>query len=241
MEGWVRERLGVSQVSHTHKSRKAFGSGIQRNRKMRLRKSSRVVTAAVVAFIVTFYLAIRAVADKDEHAKVKHVYGTATRDDAAAANAFESMVKVLHHPRCMNCHSKGDFPRQGDNEHRHTMNVRRGLDGNGVPGVKCSTCHQDHNLAGEHMPPGAPDWHLPSVAMPMVWEGLTDRQLCELFKHPWHNGNRNVDKIVEHMSTPLVLWGWNPGEGRTPIPIAKTEFLTKVKEWASKGAACPGG
>jgi hypothetical protein len=75
----------------------------------------------------------------------------------------------------------------------------------------------------------------------MVWEGLTDRQLCELFKDPRQNGNRNVDGIVAHMSTTLVLWGWHPGEGRTRIPIPETEFLARVKEWASKGAAGPGG
>jgi hypothetical protein len=121
------------------------------------------------------------------------------------------------------------------------MNVRRGLDGDGVTAVKCSTCHQDHNLAGRHMPPGAPDWHLPPGGMPMIWEGLTDRQLCELFKNPRQNGNRNVDEILQHMTTPLVLWGWNPGEGRTPIPMPESEFLAKVKEWASKGAACPNG
>jgi hypothetical protein len=41
------------------------------------------------------------------------------------------------------------------------------------------------------------------------------------------------------MNTPLVLWGWNPGEGRTPVPMPQKEFLAKVKEWAGKGAACP--
>src|SRR5579884_3561051 len=91
-----------------------------------------------------------------------------TRDDAVAASAFESIIPVLRHPRCMNCHSVGDFPRQGDDSHQHTMNVRRGTEGQGVTGLKCSTCHQDHNLVGEHMPPGAPDWHLPSPDEPMI-------------------------------------------------------------------------
>lgn len=162
------------------------------------------------------------------------------KDDAAAASAFEALIPVLHHPRCMNCHSKGDFPRQGDDRHRHTMDVHRGPAGDGVAGVKCSTCHQDHNLAGEHMPPGAPDWRLPSPSEPMIWEGLSDRQLCELFKDPAQNGARSVEQIVEHMSTPLVLWGWHPGKDRTPVPMAETEFLARVKEWASRGAACPG-
>ena len=90
------------------------------------------------------------------------------------------------------------------------------------------------------MPPGAPDWHLPSAREPMIWQGLSDRQLCELFKDPAHNGHRTVDGIVRHMNTPLVLWGWHPGEGRTPIPMPENEFLAKVKEWASHGAGCPG-
>jgi hypothetical protein len=164
--------------------------------------------------------------------------GSTQRDDSAAA-AFTSMAKVLRHPRCMNCHSKGDFPRQGDDLHRHTMQVRRGADGDGMPGVKCSTCHQEHNVAGLHTPPGAPDWHLPSPSMPMIWEGLTDTQLCELFKDPSQNGHRTVEQIVEHMHTPLVLWGWHPGEGRTPIPTPQARFLADVQAWATKGAACP--
>ncbi len=76
---------------------------------------------------------------------------------------FVEFVSVLRHPRCMNCHSRGDFPRQGDDGHPHTMNVRRGPEGHGVTAEKCSTCHQDHNLAGAHMPPGAPNWG-PSAA-----------------------------------------------------------------------------
>ena len=161
------------------------------------------------------------------------------RDDNAAAAAFEAIVPVLHHPRCMNCHSTGDYPRQGDDSHRHSMQVRRGPEGNGVNAVKCSTCHQDHNLAGLHFPPGAPDWHLPSPSMPMVWQGLTDHQLCELLKDPKQNGNRTMEQIAEHMHTPLVLWGWNPGEGRTPIPTSKPDFLFGVGQWIADGAACP--
>ena len=180
----------------------------------------------------------------------RHLSGTLTWDTDHPPNVMpafrsskthgESIVPVLHHPRCMNCHSRGDFPRQGDDEHRHAMNVRRGPEGDGVTAVKCSSCHQDHNTEGLHTPPGAPDWRLPSPAMPMIWEGLTDRQLCELFKDPQQNGGRDVDGIVEHMNTPLVLWGWHPGEGRAPIPVPRSEFIAKVKDWAAKGAACPG-
>ena len=193
------------------------------------RKISMARIAVVAASGWLFLLAMRAPAEGP----------VAPRDPVAAAAAFEAMVPALRNPRCMNCHSTGDYPRQGNDSHRHTMDVRRGPDGDGVNAVKCSTCHQDHNTVGVLTPPGAPDWHLPSPAMPMIWEGLTDRQLCELLKDPRQNGNRTVAQIVEHMSTPLVLWGWHPGEGRTPIPMPQQEFLAKVSEWATNGATCP--
>lgn len=163
----------------------------------------------------------------------------AANNSEVSSAAFESMVPVLRHPRCMNCHSSGDFPRQGDDSHPHIMDVRRGPDGHGVNGVKCATCHQDHNLPGVHMPPGAPDWSLPSATTPMIWEGLSDHQLCQLFKDPKLNGRRTVAQIVQHMHTPLVLWGWNPGQSRTPIPYSETRFLEDVKLWADNGAICP--
>ena len=166
--------------------------------------------------------------------------GAQNRGDAAAA-AFEAIVPVLRHPRCMNCHSTGDFPRQGNDRHPHIMQIRRGPDGHGLNAVKCSTCHQDHNLAGVHTPPGAPEWRLPSPEMPMIWEGLTDGQLCQLLKDPRQNGHRTVEQIVEHMSTPLVLWGWHPGEGRDAVAMPFEEFLAKVKQWAAHGAGCPAG
>jgi hypothetical protein len=153
---------------------------------------------------------------------------------------FTAFVSVLRHPRCMNCHSQGDFPRQGDDGHQHAMNVRRGPDGHGVTAQKCSTCHQDHNLAGEHMPPGAPTWGLPPPTMPMIWQGLTDAQICRSIKNPKENKNRNIDQLVEHLTEDkLVMWGWNPGEGRTPIPMPHDEFVAKVKQWQAAGAPCP--
>src|SRR5438477_3495029 len=144
-------------------------------------RRARFFVALSVAFICGTNVLAPA---QGEKAKVEHVYGTAQRDDAGAAGAFKSMLPVLHHPRCMNCHTAGDFPRQGDDGHPHAMNVRRGPLGQGVTAQKCSTCHQDHNLAGLHMPPGAPEWQLPPRATPMIWSGLTDRQLCELIKDP---------------------------------------------------------
>jgi mono/diheme cytochrome c family protein len=120
------------------------------------------------------------------------------------------------------------------------MNVRRGAKGQGVTAQKCSTCHQENNLPSPNMPPGTHDWQMPPAKMPMVWEGLTDRELCELFKDPNRNGNRRaLTQIVQHTQTALVAWGWHPGEGRTPIPGTHAEFVTKIKQWADAGGACP--
>jgi hypothetical protein len=153
---------------------------------------------------------------------------------------FAAFVSVLRHPRCMNCHSQGDFPRQGDDGHQHAMNVRRGPDGHGVTAEKCSTCHQEENLPGAHMPPGAPHWGLPPPNIPMIWQGLTDAQICRSIKNPKENKNRNLDQLVEHFAQDeLVAWGWNPGEGRNPIPMPRDEFVAKVKQWQAAGAPCP--
>lgn len=168
----------------------------------------------------------------------------AKKDGAVAASGdgslFTAFVPVLRHARCMNCHSQGDYPRQGDDGHPHSMNVRRGTDGHGVTAEKCSTCHQDHNLAGSHLPPGAPNWSLPPASMPMIWQGLTDAQLCRSIKDPKQNKNRNLNQLVEHLTEDkLVLWGWSPGEGRNPIPMPRDEFAAKVKQWQAAGAPCP--
>jgi hypothetical protein len=193
-------------------------------------------TCCLLSFLIFIFWATSQGA---EHANARDTNEIVPPDDDSAAAAFEAIVPVLRHPRCMNCHSNGDFPRQGDDSHRHTMQILRGPAGDGVNAVKCTTCHQDHNLAGLHMPPGAPGWHLPSSAMPMIWQGLSDGQLCELFKDPKRNGHRTVEQIVEHMHSPLVLWGWSPGDGRTPVSMPESDFLAKVQEWAAKGAACP--
>jgi hypothetical protein len=157
----------------------------------------------------------------------------------AGIAAFEAILPVLRHPRCMVCHSSGDYPRQGDDLHQHLMNVRRGNYGLGAAPVYCSSCHQDHNLEGTHMPPGAPGWHLPSAQQPMIWEGLSDRRLCELLVDPERNGGRDAKGIEAHMHTPLVQWGWHPGGGREPVPGDQNAFMHQVRVWTAAGDPCP--
>jgi hypothetical protein len=207
-----------------------------------IRSSARFIGAAtVLALVCVLLIALRISAAPHHRAVSAQLYTAAALSDKAnSVAAFESIVPILRHPRCINCHSTGDFPRQGDDSHPHAMNVRRGPDGHGITAEKCSTCHQDHNLGEEHLPPGAPNWHLPPADMPMIWQGLTDRQICEQLKDPPRNGHRSLADIEEHMATDkLVAWGWDPGPGRDPVPMPKPEFAAKVKTWISGGAACP--
>jgi hypothetical protein len=156
--------------------------------------------------------------------------------------AFETVKTVLQHPRCQNCHIPGDAPLQFDQGLPHAMNVLRGPDGNGSPGLFCVTCHGTANPPaawGSHMPPGAPSWKLPPPNHKMVFLGLSSGELCRLVKDPAKNGGKNFDALIHHVAADeLVGWGWNPGIGRAPVPIPRDEFVAKFKEWIAAGAPC---
>ena len=99
--------------------------------------------------------------------------------------SWEKIHAVLSHPRCANCHTPDDHPRWGkggDGAKFHAMNVMRGADGMGTPGMRCSTCHGEANAAKEHAPPGAHNWHLAPAEM--VWFGQTSAQICAQIKDP---------------------------------------------------------
>lgn len=157
-------------------------------------------------------------------------------DTARSLAAFAKVASVLRNPRCINCHTATDFPRQGNDGHPHIMNVRRGDDNHGSVGMRCSTCHQDFNQANGV--PGAPKW---SVApLTMRWEGLNDHDLAEALKDPARNGHRSLEEMAEHMAhDELVGWGWHPGGTRDAIPVSRDEFVRAVHEWIDTGAASP--
>jgi hypothetical protein len=166
--------------------------------------------------------------------------GSFERDDAKARDLFISIIPVLKHPRCLNCHATGDYPRQGDDNHMHTQNVKRGIEGRGKYSQKCSACHQEQNVAGLNMPPGAPGWHLPPARIPMIWEGKTPGEICRQIKDPKQNNGKTIAQIIDHVTNDrLVMWGWNPGEGRTAVPMPHDEFAKRFQDWARLGAACP--
>lgn len=179
------------------------------------------------------------------------VLGVAARDQAAAPTdvtaglaAFETVRQVFQHPRCQNCHIPGDAPLLFDAGLPHAQHVLRGTDGRGAPGLPCGTCHGAANTParyGANLPPGAPDWHLPPPERKMVFIGLGSGELCRHLKDMDENGGMNFEALTRHVSQDkLVLWGWQPGQGRAAVSVPHAEFVAKFKQWIAAGAPCAG-
>jgi hypothetical protein len=106
--------------------------------------------------------------------------------------------------------------------------------------MRCATCHPTQNGPDAHLPPGAPRWHLPAPGMPLVFEGMSSGDLCRQLKDPARNGGRKPADLLQHMTDdPLVLWGWEPGVGRTPVPTSHEAFVAAMKSWVDSGCECP--
>jgi hypothetical protein len=159
-----------------------------------------------------------------------------SREGHVISQDFEPIAAVLTYPRCINCHTTTNFPRQGDDRHPHRFNVQRGDANHGAAGLQCSTCHTDRNQEASGVP-GAPHWGLAPLSM--GWEGLDARQLCERIKDPNANGNRTLDQLQHHMTDDaLVQWAWTPGAHRTTPPRSQEEFHQAVRTWIAHGARC---
>jgi mono/diheme cytochrome c family protein len=156
--------------------------------------------------------------------------------------AFRILASVLNHPRCQNCHTATGYPRQGDDRHRHSMNVQRGKDGEGAAAQRCSTCHGRANNVASGVPGADENWHLAPLSM--GWENRSFGELCRGLIDPRLNGGRNGAKIIEHLPTPLVKWAWDPGpradgEARTSPSVPYAEFVAAAERWVATGLACP--
>ncbi len=159
---------------------------------------------------------------------------------AEGKKAFLDVARVLQSPRCVNCHPVGDRPMQGDAGKAHTQNISRRTV---AAGVLCTTCHQTKNseeigIAGG--PPGAPNWGLPPIDTPMVFQGKTANALCLQLNDIKQTNGKDLEALVEHVShDKLVLWGWSPGGNRTLPPLTHEQFVKAFRTWVDSGAACP--
>jgi hypothetical protein len=163
------------------------------------------------------------------------------RMDSANGVLFNRIAPVLQHPRCMNCHTRVDYPRQGDDRHRHSMNIRRG-DGHGAAAMRCTSCHGRANNAASGVPGADEDWHLAPLSM--GWEGLGAAEICRNLTDPSKNGGRSGAQVIDHLHTPLVRWAWSPGwtsQGiaRQSPPLDHAAFIAAAQAWIAAGAPCP--
>lgn len=176
------------------------------------------------------------------------VGGASPEEEAApvttldAEVAFDRMMDVVAHRRCLNCHPSGDHPRQGEDRRVHRFGVQRGPDGHGTAALRCSTCHQDRNHDHSGVP-GAPHWHL--APRSMGWEGLGRVEIARAMLDPERNGGRTFEEIERHLTgDALVLWAFEPGvdhEGRPreAPPVSEEHFVAAVRSWFAAGAPLP--
>jgi hypothetical protein len=153
---------------------------------------------------------------------------------------WNTVYRVLQHPRCKNCHPAGDAPLQGEASLPHAQNVQRGPEGKGVYAMRCDACHQTHNQSDPRLPPGGPNWHLPEPEVPLVFEGKSSSELARQLGDPERNGHLTREGLLEHvMHEPLVLWGWDPGPGRQPVTVPHEEFVAAMRGWIEAGCPVP--
>lgn len=165
-------------------------------------------------------------------------------DQAERSRAlFGEAMKVIGHPRCLNCHPASGGPTQGDAMRPHEPPVARGAADIGAFGMQCPTCHMQANtptVVGEatRSVPGDPGWRLAPVES--GWRGRSAGFVCEQLKDRARNGGRDLVRLQDHMARDhLVGWGWTPGEGRASAPGTQARFGALIKAWIEAGAACP--
>lgn len=155
---------------------------------------------------------------------------------------FNTMMEVITHKRCVNCHPSGNTPRQGEDSHLHNFGIVRGETDHGLAGYTCNTCHTEENNDYSGVP-GAPHWAV--APKQMAWEGKTKIEIANQMMDPKRNGGKSHEDILKHLTEDkLVLWAWDPGvdaEGipREKPPVPKEAFITAVSEWIKAGAVIP--
>ena len=155
------------------------------------------------------------------------------------AIAFNTMMDVLTHQRCINCHPSDNVPKQGEDGRQHQFGITRA---NSIAATNCNTCHQDsnNNFSGV---PGEKEWALAPHSM--RWEGLSRTEIAESMMDPERNGNRTPEDIMHHLTEhALVLWAFEPGIGvdgkpREVPPVSKEDYIEAVKTWIEQGAQIP--
>jgi hypothetical protein len=167
-------------------------------------------------------------------------------DTNTGLEEWRRIESVLTHPRCLNCHSVTEYPRQGDDRRQHGLGVRRGPNGYGSRA-------EMPNLPSEWESGGL--WHpwrkelAYGATRPRLGERAGQARpwgaICATLKQPGEDGEPDYERLIEYVQlAPFVLWAWEPGtqpDGmmRTPPPLPHDAFVEAIKRWISAGAPCP--
>ena len=171
-------------------------------------------------------------------------YTSITQATAQEQNqqVFNTMMSVLTHKRCTNCHPSNDIPKQGEDSHPHYFGLQRGQNNTGFKSLKCNSCHQSENNDYSGVP-GAPHWSLAPKSM--AWAGLSPNEIATSMLDKSKNGNRSHEELIHHLTKDsLVQWAFKPGVNAEGIPrekpaVSQDEFHAAVEEWFKNGAIIP--
>src|SRR5271156_1644244 len=166
---------------------------------------------------------------------------------SSGSSQWQAIYSVITTPRCMNCHTSNDFPRQSDRSYPHIYQIVRGSDDHGEAPFRCSACHGETNNTSTGIP-GSLNWHLAPVSMtfesaPGV--AMTGPELCERLKDKSKTGGKDLLELLDHFDHDTdVNWAFVPGnrprgEARTTPPLNHEDFVQAFKEWVDGGAVCP--
>lgn len=203
------------------------------------------VCAALLAAAMVFAMgpaAAQSASAETESLKSPEDFASINSSKERSVALFNEMGKVLKHPRCVNCHPRGDSPLQGMEQQVHQPLVVRGMGNIGAPGMRCMTCHGPENVpysTQEGSIPGHPRWHL--APPEQAWEGKSLAAICQQLKDQ-ERSHKTLAELQKHNATDtLVGWGWHPGEGRQPVPGTQKIFGDLTQAWIDSGAHCPQG
>lgn len=195
---------------------------------------------AVVLALATGMATAQDESTKAESLRSPEDFASIRDSEERSVALFNEMGKVLTHPRCVNCHPRGDSPLQGMAQTVHQPLVVRGVGGMGAPAMRCMTCHGPGNFpyaSEKGSIPGNPSWRL--APQEQAWEGKSLAAICAQLKDE-ERSHKTLAELQEHNATDsLVGWGWDPGEGRQPAPGTQQIFGALTQAWIDSGAHCP--
>lgn len=170
--------------------------------------------------------------------------------EAEGLAAWERILSVVSHPRCVNCHvDESGVPMWSGPSYGatrpHGMAIRAGESRVGAEYIPCAVCHVD--LPGANtVPHAAPHtggiWMLAPAEF--AWFGRDGAEICAQMRDPARNGGRDGAGLVEHILhdaeiAAFITWGFAPGGGREPAPGTMQGHLEDMALWVAAGMPCP--